>query len=207
MIQFWTLWHDPVLDDRGQLLRKLVWKQQVDEKPSNQLKKKSFSVPEKSRLLQELSSCYLFALCCCLQVLLKCQQPNVAGKLAVEPVAVTFLSAVEQRVQKIDAEGITDRGAVVIRVSSCCFTVSYYSTTYYSIKSLKVQFWHFMFQSSPWLRKAMPDNVMCEDWFFFSMGPIAQSEDLSLSPGPWWSTQPCWTSYGTAVSMLEISGV
>ena len=78
----------------------------------------------------------------------------MASTLAVEPVAVTFWPAVKQRVEKIDAEGTTDRGAVTIRVSSCCFTV-----TYYNMKLLKVQFWHVMFQSSPWLRKTTPDNM------------------------------------------------
>lgn len=126
--------------------------------PDQLKKRKSFSVPEKSRLLQKISSCYLFALCCCLQVLLKCQQPDEPSTLVLEPVAVAFWPAVKQKVQKMDAEGTTDRGVVTIWVSSCCFTV-----TRYSIKLLKLQFWHVIFQSSPWLRKTMPDNVMCED--------------------------------------------
>lgn len=84
--------------------------------------------------------------------------------------------------QKIDAEGTTGRGSVTIKVSSCSFTITY------SIKLLKVQFRNVMFRSSPWLR-----NVMCEEWFFFppSTGTIVQSEDLILSLGPRWSTQPC----------------
>lgn len=107
----------------------------------------------------------------------------MASTLAVEPIAVTFWPAVEQRVQKIDAEDTTDRGAVTIRVSSCCFTVRFYS-----IKLLKVQFWQVIFQSSPWPRKTVPDNVMCEDWFFFifffSIGTICKMRTWACHQDP-----------------------
>lgn len=113
----------------------------------------------------------------------------MAGTLAVEPVAVTFWPAVEQRVQKIDAEDTTDRGAVTIRVSSCCFTVRFYS-----IKLLKVQFWHVIFQSSPWLRKAVSDCAVsdCDVWrliisfffFFFCIGTVCKMRAWACHQDP-----------------------
>jgi len=86
----------------------------------------------------------------------------VAGTLVVEPAAVAFWLGVKKKVQKTDAEGTTDREAIATRVSFCCFIV-----TDHSRKLLKVQFWHVVFQFSLWLRKTMPDDVTCEDCFFF----------------------------------------